>query len=192
MLMELMVLVVLVQATMWEAGHQQLRRDHRADCELQADDGCVCSSWDRCDCCTPAQPTLRRADRRATGGWTQRCTTIGCCHLVSTDSTTANGTTRQGIRHVDNQQQSLAVFTRVVGGTSNSYVSAQGLSTPILPSLSCTAQRNTVLRARDVVHGCVHLARAPCRLQCSLLTAHFVLTVTMCHSTSRMRHLFLR
>ena len=75
---------VMTEAAVWVAAHQQLQRVRRAGCGLVAvSDGCACSSWDKCGRCMAAQLVPHRAGRRADGGWTQRCTTVGCCHLAS-------------------------------------------------------------------------------------------------------------
>ena len=84
---------VMTEAAVWVAAHRQLQRVRRAGCGLVAVSvGCACSSWDRCGRCMAVQPVPHPAGRRADGGWNQRCTTIGYCHLASTGSASTRHT----------------------------------------------------------------------------------------------------
>ena len=156
----MVAMVVTSEAAVWEDGHQQLQRARRDDCVLWTDDGGGGSSWDRCGRCMAALPTPRRAGRRADGGWSRRCTTVGCCHLSlltggastrHTQLTGQRGTVLLGHGSKD-WQTTPCVSQRVGDSNRNSVVQWLSVFLRILPSQPAAAQHNAVLRASGVVH----------------------------------------
>ena len=82
----------------------------------------------------------------ADGGWSRRCTTVGCCHFASSGCLcTLHAAGCRLVTITSNHTPLAQVFD---GSTSNNRVQALSVSKRILPSLPAAAQQKTYIDAR--------------------------------------------
>ena len=105
-----------------------------------------------------AQPAPRRGGRRADGGWSRRCTTVGCCHRAWTSSPSTPRSHGRGNDSLAAQAcfpyAAVPRRTRSVSetGSSNTVVQWLSVSTRILQSHPAAALYDAVVRASGVVY----------------------------------------